>query len=405
MPAQVLDGIHVLDLSRVLAGPWATQTLADMGAEVIKIERPGRGDDTRAWGPPFAQDGAGNETAAYFLSANRGKKSVTIDIAHVAGQDLVRRLAQRTDILVENYKVGGLKRYGLDYDSLAKLNPRLIYCSITGFGQSGPYRDRAGYDFMIQGMGGMMSITGERDAEPGGGPQKAGVAVADLVTGLYSTIAILGALQHRNQTGQGQHIDMALLDCQVAMLANVSLNYLVSGQIPQRQGNAHQNIVPYQVFKCKDGHLILAVGNDEQFARFCSEVNMAGLAKDARFATNQARVENREALIPILQEAFMARERDAWLKALEDLGVPCGPINNLEQVFSDPQVVARGLKLSLQRLQGDAVPGVASPMRYSRTPIQTQSAPPMLGQHTKEVLLDLGLSELELSALQSAKTI
>ena len=405
MPSQVLDGIHVLDLSRVLAGPWATQTLADMGAEVIKIERPGRGDDTRAWGPPFAQDGAGDETSAYFISTNRGKKSVTIDITQPGGQDLIRRLAARADILVENYKVGALKRYGLDFDSLAKLNPKLIYCSITGFGQNGPYRDRAGYDLMIQGMGGLMSITGERDTEPGGGPQKAGVAVADLVTGLYSAIAILGALQHRNQTGQGQHIDMALLDCQVAMLANVSLNYLVSGKVPQRQGNAHQNIVPYQVFKCRDGHLILAVGNDEQFARFCSEANMAGLAKDARFATNQARIENRQTLIPMLQEAFMTRDRDIWLKALENLGVPCGAINDIEQVFSDPQVVARGLKLSLPHPQGGEVPGVASPIRYSRTPIRTQSAPPMLGQHTREVLLDLGLSALEVSALEVTNII
>ena len=408
MPKQALEGLRVLDLSRVLAGPWSSQTLADMGAEVIKIERPGRGDDTRAWGPPYAQDEHGNDTSesAYFLSANRGKKSVTIDITQRAGQGLVCRLASQSDILIENYKVGGLKRYGLDYESLSKLSPRLIYCSITGFGQNGPYKDRAGYDFMIQAMGGLMSITGERDDRSDGGPQKVGVAVADIVTGLYSTIAILGALNHRHLTGQGQHIDMALLDCQVAMLANVNLNYLVTGEVPVRQGNAHQNIVPYQVFKCRDGHLILAVGNDEQFSRFCTETGVPELVADSRFATNRARVHNRELLVPKLEAVFMTRIRDDWLNRLEALGVPCGPINDLAQVFADPQVLARGLRLSLPHPKAGKVPGIASPIRFSQTPIQAQLAPPVLGQHTEEVLAKmLGLTEAEISALKASKII
>jgi crotonobetainyl-CoA:carnitine CoA-transferase CaiB-like acyl-CoA transferase len=408
MPDQVLSNLRVLDLSRVLAGPWASQILADMGADVIKIERPGQGDDTRAWGPPFARDEKGHDTSesAYFLSANRGKKSVTVDIAKPAGQAIVRRLAEQSDILIENYKVGGLKRYGLDYASLARLNPRLIYCSITGFGQTGPYKDRAGYDFMIQGIGGLMSITGERDDLPGGGPQKVGVAVADLATGLYSTIAILGALNYRTETGQGQHIDMALLDCQVAMLANMNLNYLVSGQTPLRHGNAHQNIVPYQVFKCRDGFLILAVGNDEQFARFCAETGNPGLAKDARFASNQARVRNRETLVGVLEAIFVTRDRDDWLKAFEHLGVPAGPINDLGQVFDDPQVKARGLKLNLPHPLAGTVPGVANPIRFLGSPIQTQTAPPTLGQHTEVVLKDLvGLSDAELDRLREEGTI
>src|SRR5450759_13919 len=335
MPQQALEGLCVLDLSRVLAGPWSSQTLADMGAEVIKIDRPARGDDPREWGPPYAKDARCDDTteSAYFLAANRGKKSVTIDITQPAGQALVRRLASQSDILIENYKVGGLKRYGLDYKNLSKLNPSLIYCSITGFGQNGPYKDRAGYDFMIQAMGGLMSITGERDDLPGGGPQKVGVAVADIVTGLYSTIAILGALNHRRETGQGQHIDMALLDCQVAMLANVNLNYLVSGKVPVRQGNAHQNIVPYQVFKCKDGHLILAVGNEEQLSRCCTEDGVPELDADSRCGTNQARVQNRDVLVPKLEAVFMTRIRDDWLNCLEALGVPCGPINDIGQVY------------------------------------------------------------------------
>ena len=403
MNAQALDGIRVLDLSRVLAGPWASQTLADMGAEVIKVERPGRGDDTRGWGPPFVAGPSGAPTAesAYFLSANRGKKSLTLDITTPEGQDIVRRLAAQSDVVIENYKVGGLQRHGLDYAALAAVNPRLVYCSITGFGQDGPYRDRAGYDFMIQGMAGVMSITGERDDLPGGGPQKVGVAVVDVVTGLYSTIAILGALQHRAATGRGQHIDMALLDCAVAMLANVNLTYLVSGAAPVRQGNAHQNIVPYQVFKCADGFLILAVGNDEQFARFCTEAGLGPLAADPRFAANSGRVRHRDLLVPQLEAAFALRKRDAWLAALEKIGVPCGPINDLAQVFADPQVVARGLRLDLPHPATGSVPGVRNPIRYSDSTLRVQCAPPRLGEHTDEVLTALGLTAAAIADLRA----
>lgn len=404
MTRQILDGVRVLDLSRVLAGPWASQMLADLGAEVIKVERPGAGDDTRGWGPPYAKDRAGNETteSAYFLSANRGKKSITLDITKPEGQRIVRELAGKSDILIENYKVGGLKKYGLDYASLQAHNPRLVYCSITGFGQTGPYRDRAGYDFMIQGLGGLMSITGERDSLPGAGPQKVGVAVADLFTGLYSSVAILGALRHRDLTGEGQHIDMALLDCQAAMLANVSMNYLASGTVPVRQGNAHQNIVPYQVFKCRDGYLILAVGNDEQFARFCGEAGIAALAADSQYATNQGRVRNRDVLVPQLEAVFPTRDRDDWLAAFERLGIPAGPINDLKQVFDDPQVKARGLQLSLSHPTAGEVPGVANPIRYSATPIQPGSAPPLLGAQGDEVLRDvLGMTAEEIERLKA----
>lgn len=403
MTKQILEGVRVLDLSRVLAGPWASQMLADLGAEVIKVERPGAGDDTRGWGPPFAKDEAGNETteSAYFLAANRGKKSITLDITHAKGQDIVRELARKSDILIENYKVGGLAKYGLDFASLHEVNPRLVYCSITGFGQTGPYRDRAGYDFMIQGLGGLMSITGERDGLAGAGPQKVGVAVADLFTGLYSSVAILGALRHRDLTGEGQHIDMALLDCQVAMLANVSMNYLTSGNAPVRQGNAHQNIVPYQVFKCRDGYLILAVGNDEQFARFCAEAGIADVARDARYATNRNRVLNRDVLIPQLEAVFLARNRDDWLAAFERLGIPAGPINDLAQVFDDAQVRHRGLQLALPHPEAGTVPSVANPIRYSATPVRPGAAPPMLGAHGEEVLGDiLGMSASDIAQLQ-----
>jgi len=407
MSKQILEGVRVLDLSRVLAGPWCSQILADLGAEVIKIERPERGDDTRGWGPPFVKDADGQDTAesAYFLCANRGKKSVTIDITQPEGQALLRQLAEKSDILIENYKVGGLAKYGLDYANIRKLNPRLVYCSITGFGQEGPYKDRAGYDFMIQGLGGLMSITGERDDEPGGGPQKVGVAVVDVVTGLYSTIAILGALRHRDQTGEGQHIDMALLDCGVSILANVALNYLVSDKVPVRQGNAHQNIVPYQTFRCQDGFLILAVGNDEQFARFCQEAGLAHLAGDALFATNKGRVSHRAELVPMLEEVFLTRRRDDWLAAFERLGVPAGPINNLEQVFADPHVVARGLRLDMPHPAG-SVPGVASPLRYSATPVPVTQAPPVLGADVEEVLSRvLALGAAEIAALRQRKVV
>jgi len=397
-----LTGIRVLDLTRVLAGPWCTQNLADLGAEVIKIERPGAGDDTRAWGPPYLKDPDGNDTteAAYYLSANRNKFSVALDIATPRGAELVRQLAGQSDILVENFKVGGLRKYGLDYDSLSRANPRLIYCSVTGFGQTGPYASRPGYDFMIQGMGGLMSITGERDDLPGGGPQKAGVAVADLMTGMYSTVGILAALHERARSGLGQHIDMALLDCQVAMMANQNLNYMTSGKAPRRAGNAHQNLVPYQVFAARDGHLIVAVGNDSQFRNYCRVIGMPGLASDPRFATNPQRVQNRDALVPLLVERMATGARDTWLAELEAAGVPAGPINTLDQVYEDPQVLARGMRRELPHPTAGTVPVAASPLKLSGSPVQYRHAPPLLGQHTRQVLAErLGLSDAEIDAL------
>jgi len=397
-----LTGIRVLDLTRVLAGPWCTQNLADLGAEVIKIERPGAGDDTRAWGPPYLKDPDGNDTteAAYYLSANRNKFSVALDIATPRGAELVRQLAGQSDILVENFKVGGLRKYGLDYESLSQVNPRLIYCSVTGFGQTGPYASRPGYDFMIQGMGGLMSITGERDDLPGGGPQKAGVAVADLMTGMYSTVGILAALHERANSGLGQHIDMALLDCQVAMLANQNLNYMTSGKAPRRAGNAHQNLVPYQVFAASDGHLIVAVGNDSQFRNYCRVIGMPELASDPRFATNPQRVQNREALVPVLTARMAEGARDMWLAELEAAGVPAGPINTLDQVYEDPQVLARGMRRDLPHPAAGSVPIAASPLKLSGSPVQYRHAPPLLGQHTRQVLAErLGLSDADIDAL------
>ncbi|OWT74599.1 MULTISPECIES: CaiB/BaiF CoA-transferase family protein [unclassified Achromobacter] len=399
-----LTGIRVLDLTRVLAGPWCTQNLADLGAEVVKIERPGAGDDTRAWGPPYLKDQDGNDTteAAYYLSANRNKKSVALDIATPRGAELVRELARQSDILVENFKVGGLRKYGLDYESLSKENPGLIYCSITGFGQTGPYATRPGYDFMIQGMGGLMSITGERDDAPGGGPQKAGVAVADLMTGMYSTVGILAALHERGRSGLGQHIDMALLDCQVAMMANQNLNYMTSGKAPRRAGNAHQNLVPYQVFAVSDGHMIVAVGNDSQFRAYCRVIGMPELAEDLRFNTNPKRVLNREELVPLLVERMAQGERDHWLAELERAGVPAGPINTLDQVYEDPQVVFRQMKRELPHPVAGTVPMAGSPLRLSGSPVEYRHAPPMLGEHTAQVLRDrLGLSDADIDALAS----
>ncbi|MEM7222212.1 MAG: CaiB/BaiF CoA-transferase family protein [Pseudomonadota bacterium] len=405
-----LEGVRVLDMSRILAGPWVGQTLSDLGADVIKIERPQGGDDTRSWGPPFAPgpDGEATQEAAYFLSANRGKKSVAIDFTKPEGQDLVRRLAAKSDVLIENFKVGGLAKYGLDRESLEAVNPALIYCSITGFGQDGPYAKRAGYDFMIQGMSGLMSITGEPDEKPGGGPVKVGVAVSDLFTGLYATIGILGALYHRRAPGEGrgQHIDMALLDSQVAVLANQALNFLVSGQAPGRLGNAHPNIVPYQTFATADGHVILAVGNDGQFKRFCEVAGRPDLAKDPHFATNPGRVRSRSVLVPILADLFKARSSADWLASLEAVGVPCGPINDLSQVFDDPQVKHRGLRLELPHETAGQVPSVASPIKYSATPLSPEAGPPALGAHTQGVLGELlGLGEAELAALEEAGTI
>ena len=398
VPQGALAGVRVLDLSRVLAGPWCTQTLADLGAEVIKIERPPSdghpgGDDTRGWGPPFLKDRDGRDTAeaAYFLGTNRNKRSVAIDIATPQGQALILQLALSCDVMVENFKVGDMARYGLDAASMRRHNPRLVYCSITGFGQTGPYRERAGYDYAVQGMGGLMSVTGERDDRPGGGPQKVGVAVADLFTGMYATVAILAALRHRDATGEGQVIDMALLDTQVAMLANLGANYLVTKQAPRRAGNAHQNIVPYQVFEVADGHLILAVGNDGQFKRFCDVAGCAELATDARFAVNANRVRHRDTLVPLLAARLRQRSRSDWLAALEASKVPCGPINDLADVFADPQVQARDMIVRLPHPLTDALELVASPMKLSATPVQVQRPPPLLGQHTDEVLATLGL--------------
>jgi crotonobetainyl-CoA:carnitine CoA-transferase CaiB-like acyl-CoA transferase len=401
-----LTGIRVLDLTRVLAGPWCTQNLADLGAEVIKIERPGAGDDTRAWGPPYLKDEAGNDTteAAYYLSANRNKLSVALDIASPRGAELVRELALQSDILVENFKVGGLSKYGLDYESLKELNPRLIYCSITGFGQTGPYASRPGYDFMIQGMGGLMSITGERDDLPGGGPQKAGVAVTDLMTGMYSTVGILAALHERSRSGVGQHIDMALLDCQVSMLANQNLNYMTSGVAPKRAGNAHQNLVPYQVFAASDGHLIVAVGNDSQFRNYCGAIGLPELSADPRFATNPQRVKNRAELVPLLAERMATGARDHWLAALEGVGVPAGPINTLDQVYEDPQVLARGMKREMPHPTAGTVPIASSPLKFSDSPVEYRRPPPMLGEHTEQVLSEkLGLSAEEILALAQSR--
>ena len=398
MPPGALDGVRVLDLSRVLAGPWCTQTLADLGAEVIKIERPPApghpgGDDTRGWGPPFLKDRKGRDTAdaAYFLGTNRNKRSVTIDIAQPEGQALILQLAGRCDVMIENFKVGDMARYGLDAASLCQRYPRLVYCSITGFGQTGPYRDRAGYDYAVQGMGGLMSITGERDDRPGGGPQKVGVAVADLFTGMYATVAILAALRHRDAAGQGQVIDMALLDTQVAMLANLGASYLVTRQAPRRAGNAHQNIVPYQVFEVADGHLILAVGNDGQFCRFCTVAGCTELPLDPRFATNANRVRHRDTLVPLLADKMRLRNRADWLAALEAAKVPCGPINDLDDVFADPQVGERGMTVTLAHPHTDALQLVASPMKLSVTPVQVRRPPPLLGQHTDEVLAEMGV--------------
>ena len=403
-----LTGLRVLDLTRVLAGPWCTQNLADLGADVIKVERPGSGDDTRGWGPPFLRDSAGNETsdAAYYLAANRGKRSITLDIAAPEGQAIVRKLATVSDALVENYKVGQLAKYGLDYASLAALNPRLIYCSITGFGQTGPYKDRAGYDFIIQGMGGFMSITGERDDLPGGGPQKAGVAVSDLMTGMYATVAILAALAQRARTGAGQHIDMALFDTQVAMLANMNTNYLTTGNAPGRAGNAHANIVPYQVFAAADGHVIVAVGNDGQYAKFCEIAGRADLATDKRFARNADRVRNRAVLVPLLEGLVRARPVAFWTSRLEQAGIPCGPINSIAQALADPQIVARGLQVELPHPLAGKVALVGTPLRMSASPPVLDRAPPTLGQHTDEVLRELaGVDATTLAALRARQVI
>ncbi len=403
-----LAHLTVLDLSRILAGPWCTQHLADLGATVLKIERPDSGDDTRAWGPPYLKDGAGKDTSesAYYLSCNRGKYSVAVDFTKPEGQAIVLELARGADVLVENYKVGGLAKYGLDFQSVSKLNARLIYCSITGFGQTGPFAERAGYDFIIQGMSGFMSVTGERDDLPGGGPQKAGVAITDLVTGLFASTGILAALAHRERTGQGQHLDTSLLDSAVAMMSVMNLNYLVTGIAPKRIGNAHPNIVPYQVFACADGHLIVAVGNDSQFAKFCDAAGVPEWAIDARFAKNSDRVRQRAVLVPMIESVMRTRGQRDWIDALEQRGVPCGPINTLDQVFTEPQLAARGMKLDLPHPLAGTVPQVASPLRFSATPPVYDRPPPLLGADTAAVLRErLGFDEARIADLAARAVI
>ncbi|MCL1960427.1 MAG: CoA transferase [Desulfovibrionaceae bacterium] len=382
-----LSHIRVLDLSRVLAGPWCTQNLADLGAKVIKVERPGMGDETRGWGPPWLPDGehTGRRDSAYYGSANRGKKSITIDLTHPQGQALIRRLAQRSDVLVENYKVGTLARYGLAYDDLKAINPRLVYCSITGFGQSGPYSHRPGYDFVFQAMGGLMSITGERDDLPGGGPQKVGIAVADITTGMYASLAITAALLWRDRSGRGQYIDVALLDCAMAFNSNQAVNYLVSGKMPRRYGNAHPNAVPYQVFDTRDGRMVLAVGNDGLFSAYCQVIGRPELSADPRFAKVSGRLTNRDALLPMLIDIMRGDTTANWLARLEAAGVPCAPINDFSQAFADPHVCARGIQVQVP-LSGGSFPGIASPMRFSETPLDYPIGPPVLSEHTDEVL-------------------
>jgi crotonobetainyl-CoA:carnitine CoA-transferase CaiB-like acyl-CoA transferase len=403
-----LAGIRVLDLSRVLAGPWAGQNLADLGAEVIKIERPGVGDDSRAFGPPWVKDAQGRDTrdSAYFTSANRGKKSMTVNLSQPEGQALVRELAAKSDVLLENYKYGDLQRYGLGYEDLKKLNPRLIYCSVTGFGQTGPYKERPGYDFMIQGMGGMMSVTGEPDDKPGGGPQRAGVPIADIITGMYASIAVCAALAHRAQSGEGQQLDLALLDSQIALLAYQNTNYFATGKPPRRIGNLHPNIVPYQPFRCADGEVILACGNDNLYRKFCAAAGCGELAQDPRFATNGKRVENREELTRLLGAIFAKRTKKEWVELLDAAGVPNGPINDIAQVFDEPQVKARGVRIEAAHPVAGTVPMVASPMRFSGTPLEHKTPPPMLGEHTDEVLQKvLGKKPDEIARLRDAKVV
>jgi crotonobetainyl-CoA:carnitine CoA-transferase CaiB-like acyl-CoA transferase len=398
-----LSHIRVLDLSRVLAGPWCTQNLADLGAEVIKVERPVAGDDTRAWGPPWLKDGEGRDTrdSTYFASANRGKQSICVDIARPEGQGLIRELAARSDVFIENFKVGDLERYGLDYASLSAINPRLVYCSITGYGQNGPSAHKPGYDFVFQGLGGLMSITGERDDLPGGGPQKVGVAVADVLTGMYASVAILAALEHRNHSGRGQYIDMALLDCVVAFGGNQVTGYLVSGKVPHRYGNAHASLVPYQVFATADSQLVVAVGNDQQWQRYCEAIERPDLAADARFARVTGRITLRGELVPDLANTMLTRTTAAWVERLEARGVPCGPVNDYRQVFEDPQVQHRGLRVDVPRGDGGTAPTIASPLRLSATPVDYAGGPPILGEHTHRVLTDvLGKDDEEIERLR-----
>jgi len=403
-----LSHIRVLDLSRVLAGPWCGQNLADLGAEVIKVERPKTGDDSRAYGPPWMKDASGKETseAAYFMAANRGKKSITINLNNPEGQRLVRELAAKCDVLIENYKFGDLDRYGLGYKDLSATNPGLIYCSVTGFGQTGPYREKPGYDFMAQGMAGLMSVTGEPDGVPGGGPMRVGVPVIDIFTGMYATIAVCAAVANRAVTGKGQHLDVALLDSCMALLANQGMSYLATGETPKRIGNTHPSIVPYQVFPTDDGAIILACGNDNLFSKFCAVAKREDLGKDERFAKNAGRVKNRSTLVPILEDVFRQRATEAWVEALEEAGVPCGPINTVAQAFANPQVQARGMQIKLPHPLAGEVPLMGSPMKFSGTPIEHKLPPPVLGQHADEILEQvLGLGPDERAKLRAAGAI
>lgn len=404
---KALDHLRVLDMSRVLAGPFLAQNLADFGADVIKVERPHHGDESRTF-PPYVKDAAGNETAdsAYFMSINRGKRSITIDIAKPRGQELIKALAAQSDVLIENYKVGDLKRYGLDYDAIRALNPRIVYCSITGFGQTGPYRNRPGYDYIFQAMSGLMSLTGGPDELPGGGPAKVGLAICDVITGIYSSFAVITALAEREKSGVGQHIDMSLLDTTIATISHINMNYLVGGIIPKRMGTGHPSIVPYQMFQAKDGPMVVAVGNDGQFGKLCALLGRAELAKDPRFLTNPLRVKHRDDLVPQLEAAFTQKTADEWISSLTQLGVPCGPLNNIQQVFADPHIKSRGMQINIPHPRAGSVPGLANPARLAETPPQYERPAPLLGEHTHEILRGvLGLSDAEINQLASEKII